>query len=127
MTNSLCHRSVITKKGELFGKLFEHFIILEIRAFLSYSRKNLSLNHWRSTSQMEVDLVIGGKTAIEIKAVQLVQDKHLRGIRALKEEKLMKKHLVISLDENVRKTKDNIAILPWTYFLDQLWKGKIVF
>ena len=126
MTNSLCHRGVITKRGELFGKSFEHFIILEIRAFLSYFRKNLNLNYWRSTSQMEVDLVIGGKTAIEIKAVQLVQDKHLRGIRALKEEKLMKKHLVISLDENIRRTKDNIDILPWAYFLDQLWKGRIL-
>ena len=126
VTNSLCHRGVITKRGELFGKSFEHFIILEIRAFLSYFRKNLSFNYWRSTSQMEVDLVIGGKTAIEIKAVQLVQDKHLRGIRALKEEKLMKKHLVISLDENIRKTKDNIDIFPWDYFLDQLWKGRIL-
>ena len=126
VTNSLCHRGVVKKRGELFGKLFEHFIILEIRSFLSYFRKNLSLNYWRSTSQMKVDLVIGGKIAIEIKAVQLVQDKHLRGIRALKEEKLMKKHLVISLDEKTRKTKDNIEILPWANFLNQLWRGRIL-
>ena len=126
VTNTLCHRGIVTKKGELFGKVFEHFIILEIRSFLSYFRKNLNINYWRSTSQMEVDLIIGEKTAIEIKGVHLVQDKHLRGIRALKEEKLMKKHLVISLDENIRKTKDHIDILPWHHFLNQLWKGRIL-
>ena len=126
VTNTLCQRGAIKQKGELFGKAFEHFIVLEVRAFLSYQRKKLSVNYWRSTSQMEVDLIIGGKTAIEIKAVNLVQDKHLRGLRALKEEGLMKKYIIISLDENVRKTKDNIEIYPWKQFLDQLWKGRIL-
>ena len=126
VTNTLCHRGSIKRKSELFGKSFEHFIILETRAFLSYFRKNLTINYWRSTSQMEVDLIIGEKTAIEIKATSLVQDKHLRGIRALKEEGLMEKYLVVSLDENIRKTKDNIKILPWNQFLDQLWKEKLI-
>jgi len=126
VTNILCQQGSIKQKSELFGKCFEHFIILEIRAFLSYFRKNLSMHYWRSTSQMEVDLIIGGKTAIEIKATSLVQDKHLKGIRALKEEGLMEKYLVISLDDSIRKTKDNIKILPWNQFFNQLWKGKLI-
>ena len=75
---------------------------------------------------MEVDLIIGGKIAIEIKATSLVQDKHLRGIRTLKEEGLMEKYLVVSLDDNIRKTKDGIKILPWNQFLNQLWKGSLI-
>ena len=125
VTNTLCQRGTIKTKGELFGKAFEHFITLEVQAFLSYHRKKLSTHYWRSTSQMEVDLIIGGKTAIEIKAVNLVQDKHLKGLRALKEEGLMKRYVVVSLDTNIRKTKDNIEIYPWKQFLNRLWKGRI--
>lgn len=126
VTNSLCHRGFIQKRGELFGKAFEHFIILEIRAFLSYFRKKLNMNYWRSTSQMEVDLIIGDKIAIEIKATDLIQDKHLRGLRALKEEGLMKNYWIISLDENKRVTKDRIEIFPWESFLKQLWQGQML-
>ena len=126
VVNTLCQRGAVSKKGELFGKAFEHFIILEVRAFLSYSRKRLDARYWRSTSKMEVDLIIGNKTAIEIKSVELVQDKHLRGIRALKEEGLIENYMIVSLDKNIRSTKDNIKILPWQNFLNQLWKGRIV-
>ena len=38
-TNSLANRGEILPDSELFGKAFEHFILLEIRAFISYSRK----------------------------------------------------------------------------------------
>ena len=125
VVNTLCQRSAVTKKGESFGKAFEHFIILEVRAFLSYSRKRLDARYWRSTSNMEVDLVVGNKFAIEIKAVELVQDKHLRGIRALKEEGIIENYLVVSLDKNTRSTKDHIKIMPWQKFLSELWKGRL--
>jgi len=38
---------------------------------------------------LEVDFIIGNKLAIEIKGTDLVADKHLKGIRALKEEGLI--------------------------------------
>ncbi len=126
ITNTLCQRGLIKYNGELFGKIFEHFIILEIRAFLSYNRKRLNMSYWRSTSQMEVDLIIGNRVAIEVKSSYLIQDKHLRGLRALKEEGLIQKYLVISMDRNLRITKDKIKILPWKLFLKKLWKGDII-
>ncbi len=125
VNNILCHRGLIQKKSELFGMAFEHFIILEMRAFLSYSRKYLNMNYWRSASQKEVDL-IAGHTAIEIKATELARDKHLKGLRALKEEGLLKNYILVSLDATERTTKDNIQILPWENFLKKLWTGKIV-
>ena len=72
--------------SELFGKAFEHFILLEVRAFLSYTRKNIKMCYWRSTSQYEVDLIKDNQWGIEIKSAASIQDKHLKGIRALKEE-----------------------------------------
>ena len=126
VTNTLCHRGLIKKRSELFGKAFEHFIILEVRAYLSYSRKHLEIAYWRSTSRFEVDLIIGNKAAIEIKSTELTQDKYLKGLRALKEEKLIKKYIVVSLDTAERTTKDGIYILPWKIFLKKLWKGEII-
>ena len=126
VVNTLCQRGVIKKRSELLGKAFEHFIILEVRAYLSYSRKRLPLTYWRSTSQAEVDLIIGDKIAIEIKSAELVQDRHLKGLRALKEEKLIEQYIVVSLDSEERVTKDKIKILPWKKFLEKLWKGSIV-
>lgn len=125
VTNNLCKRGQIQAKSELFGKAFEHFIVLEARAYNSYFRKQMELTYWRSTSKMEVDLIIGGKIAIEIKSTDLVQDKHLRGLRALMEEKMMSRYLVVSLDPRPRKTEDGIEIFGWKAFLADLWSGKL--
>ena len=126
ITNTLCNRSDIKNNSELFGKAFEHFIILEMRSYLSYLRKKLNMNYWRSTSQMEVDLIVGDKVAIEIKSHPLIQDKHLKGLRSLKEEQVIEKYIIVSLDEEERITKDKIYIMPWESFLKNLWKGKII-
>ena len=126
VTNTLCRRGFIKAKSDLFGKVFEHFIILEVRSYLSYARKNSSMYYWRSTSHLEVDLIIDNKVAIEIKSHNLIQDKHLKNLRKLKEEQLIKKYIVVSLDPEERITKDKIQILPWSSFLKKLWQGKIV-
>ena len=126
VTNTLCRRGKIQAKSELFGRSFEHFILLEMRAYLSYLRKNLSMYYWRSVSQAEVDLIVDNKVAIEIKSQSLIQDKHLKNLRLLKEEQLIKKYIVVSFDTDERITQDKIHILPWQSFLKKLWQGKIV-
>lgn len=124
VTNQLCKRGEIMLGSELFGSAFEHFIILETRAWNSYSRNYHELFYWRSTSKFEVDLIIGSLAAIEIKSTTLVQDKHLKGLRALKEEGLIKKYIIVSLDPEHRKTKDGIEIMPWDVYLQGLWGSR---
>lgn len=126
VTNSLANRGEIMAASELFGKAFEHFIVLEVRAFLSYARKNVSMYYWRSTSQFEVDLILGDRWAIEIKGTTTVADKHLKGIRALKEEGAIQHFAVVSLDQYERMTTDAIMIFPWKIFLKKLWDGELV-
>lgn len=126
ITNSLAKRGKISAGSELFGKAFEHFIILEVRAFLSYTRKIDEMYYWRSTSRFEVDLILGDSWAIEIKGSASIQDKHLKGIRALMEEGNIRNFAVVSCDRYERKTRDNINILPWALFLERLWNGKII-
>ena len=70
-------------------------------------------------------LIIGTVVAIEFTSTTLVQDKHLRGLLALKEEGLLKRYLCVSLDEVPRQTSDGIEILPWETFLRILWAGEL--
>jgi len=123
--NRLCDVTSVTPKTDSFGLAFEHFIIMELRAYNSYFRRKLKLQYWRSTSQFEVDLVIDDKMAIEIKGVSQVMDKHLKGLRALKEEGKFASYCVVSCDPDIRKTADGIEIYPWSEFLNQLWLGKL--
>ena len=122
VVNNLAKRGKVEYKSELFGKTFEHFIALELRAFLSYKRIDEPLQYWRSTSKFEVDFIIGDSLAIEVKGSDNISNKHLKGLRALKEEGLIKDYCVVSLDSNKRITEDGITIWPYLEFLDWLWK-----
>jgi predicted AAA+ superfamily ATPase len=126
VTNSLAKRGEIMEDSELFGKAFEHFILLEVRAFLSYTRKNIKMCYWRSTSQFEVDLILGNQWGVEIKSTASIKDKHLKGIRALKEEGNIQNFAAVSCDRFERETHDNITIFPWKIFLRKLWNGDII-
>ncbi|MCC6272233.1 MAG: ATP-binding protein [Deltaproteobacteria bacterium] len=126
VVNSLTNRGEIKAKSELFGKAFEQFIVQELRAYLSYSRSRESLSYWRSTSLFEVDLLVGQELAIEIKATAQVNDGHLKGLRALKEEGLIRRFAIVSLDEESRRTSDGIDIYPWRVLLKKLWGGALL-
>lgn len=52
--------------------------------------------------------------------------KHLKGIRALKEEGIIQNFAIVSCNCYERQTYDGIHIFPWKLFLEKLWKGDIV-
>jgi predicted AAA+ superfamily ATPase len=120
----LQHRSGLARRSPEFGEAFESFIFHELSTFIDYTEPML-LAYWRSTSNFEVDFVLADTTAIEVKAKEPVGERDLRGLRALKEEALLKHYVVVSLEPRAR-TVDGIRILPWRQFLDQLWAGEFV-
>ena len=126
VTRHLAKVGMIQPGSKLFGDAFEHFMILEIRAYLSYQRIKTTMCYWRSTSQFEVDLLIGRDLAIEIKATCNPAAKHLKGLRAIAEEGIFKRLLLICDVDVERKTEDGIEILRWNTFLDGLWAGAYV-
>ncbi len=126
VTRYLAKTGSILPESKAFGDAFEHFIILEVRAYLAYKRLTKSMSYWRSTSQFEVDLLIATDVAVEIKASQNPSDKHLKGLRALAEENIFSKYILVCTEEFERKTSDGIHILPWQNFLKQLWDGELV-
>jgi predicted AAA+ superfamily ATPase len=125
VTNSLAGRREVAAGTEEFGRAFEHFIALELRAYLSYRRLDSELTFWRTEGGYEVDLLVGSDVAIEVKGSDLVNERHLSGLRALREEGIFKTFCVVSRDRAVRVV-DGITIYPWREFLHRLWKDEIV-
>jgi len=124
VVRQLQHRAGLARRSPEFGEAFESFIFHELSTFIDYTEP-MPLAYWRSTSNFEVDFVLADTTAIEVKAKDPVGERDLRGVRALKEEALLKHYVVVSLEQRAR-TVDGIRILPWRGFLDQLWAGAFV-
>ncbi len=123
----LSNRRYVEPGSELFGRALEHFIWIEILAHADYSELFYPISYWRTASGFEVDFIIAdGEVAIEVKSAQFVNPTHLKGIRAFNEEYKTKRSIIVSLDSTHRKTDDQIEILPWMLFLEQLWNGKII-
>lgn len=125
VVNCLARRGEIQPKSELFGKAFEHFLFMEIRAYLSYRRRADSLQYWRSGAGFEVDCVIGNRLALEFKSAEMVTERHLRGLKALREEGLIRDFAVVSSDP-VRRKLEGVTIYPWQEFLAELWADQVV-
>ncbi len=104
------------------GEAFETYIHHELRAFCSYRGRG-SLHYWRSRSGFEVDFILDEKVAIEVKAKRIVSPRDLRGLKALAEEGLMENYLVVCFEQTERRV-DEIHIVPWKQFLEDLWAGR---
>jgi len=125
VANFLMKRGEIQEGSSLFGDAIEHLICLELRAYLDYNGIDEKLSYWRSTTKFEVDFVIGDKIAVEVKAKPRVGEHDLRGIRALKEEEIFKRYLVVTNESASRTTEDGIELMPLDAFLRLLWAGGI--
>lgn len=118
--HTLAQITDIAPKTDLFGQAFEHFIAMEIRAWLNYRRLNKPLSYWCSTHGAEVDFIIGDDIALEVKTTHQIHDKHLKNLNLLIEEDICKQYIIISFDKINRK-KGRIEILHWEIFLKRLW------
>jgi uncharacterized protein len=124
---SLADRSVLSIKSEAFGRCFEHFVLMELRAHSRYSNLLYEINYWRTSSDFEVDFILNkGEVAVEVKSAGVIQSKHLKGLRAFSEEYPKTRKILVADEPRKRITDDKIEIYPWPAFLEELWNGKIV-
>jgi uncharacterized protein len=122
----LTKRHLEGAKGEEFGKAFEHFILMEINAYNSYSDSNFDVNFWRTKSGLEVDFVLGkGEIAIEVKGSDRIDGRDLKSLRVFIEEYSPKRAVVVC-NEKERRVCGKIQIVPWRDFLSDLWSDKIL-
>ena len=119
--------------GQLQGRLFrlntpeagpalETYIAHELFCYRDYVSGE-AVQHWRSASGFEVDFLLGGHTAIEVKAKRSIGGHDLRSLHAIREERGIRRLLCVTLESRVRKV-EGIEILPLTGFLESLWSGE---
>ena len=126
IANFLLKRQHIQWGNETIGMAFEHFIYMELYAYLSYSDKHTPIHFWRTASQLEVDFILGdAEVAIEVKSTNNVQNKHLNGLKAFAVEYEVKRKIIVSNDP-YPKNIGEMEIMPWKYFLEQLWGNGII-
>ena len=123
VVNHLLHRKELVRGTEAYGHAFEHLVIQELRAWLSYTESDEDLAYWRTYSGQEVDVIIGdARVAIEIKSSEEVQSRHLKGLKAFAEENPEARLMIVSLDPIERKI-GNIECIYVFNFFHQLWNG----
>jgi len=105
-----------------FGEAFETYIFHELVCYRDYMGGG-PLSYWRSTSGFEVDFIIGDHTAIEVKAKDNLSPTELKPLRALAEEKKLRRFLCVSLEPR-RREISGVTVLPYQDFLELLWSGE---
>jgi predicted AAA+ superfamily ATPase len=109
-----------------FGKSFEHFILMELKAYQAYKNPELPICYWRTSSGLEVDFILGEmEIAIEVKGSQRIHTGHTKGLRALMEEHHLRRAMIVSLEKEPRYIEASIEVMPWQTFLDALWSGSL--
>ncbi len=126
VANYLLKRDRIIYKNETFGHAFEHFIYQELYAHSHYSGLGYTISYWRTASQIEVDFILGNhQIALEVKGSDQINDRHLRGLKAFKEEYNVGQSIVVCT-EPLPRLSNGIYMMPWKFFLEKLWAGEII-
>ena len=118
--------TLIEEETAEFGKYFENYIAMEIRSWLDYnSSGNTGLTYWHARSGQEVDFIINERVAVEVKATKRVSIKDLKGLKALMEEGLMEKYILVCRENYPQLLDNGILVLPYEDFLSRLWNGEL--
>ena len=125
VANHLLHRKELVRGTPDYGHAFEHLVIQEIYAWMHYTHSEETLSYWRTYTGMEVDVVIGAaRVAIEIKSVEEVMNRHLKGLKAFGEEHPQSRRIIVSLDKFNRHMGDIECIYVLDFF-KMLWSQGI--
>lgn len=123
--NYLSKITSLAPKTDLYGQALEHFIALEIRAYLHYYNKKHDLCFWQTQEQQEVDFVIGNQLAIEVKSTDRVTDKHLKSLKLFREENLCKNFCIVAFDKSLHEL-NGIRVYYWLDFITKLWNHELI-
>ncbi|OGT47172.1 MAG: AAA family ATPase [Gammaproteobacteria bacterium RIFCSPHIGHO2_12_FULL_38_11] len=118
-----------TLQGTEAGDAFEHFILMELMAFLGLHELDDGIHYWRSKNGLEVDFILNdGNCAIEVKMTQNPALSDVTGLRAFCRDYQPQHALVVCNAPRPRLlgTENGVKILalPWEEFLQALWLRK---
>jgi predicted AAA+ superfamily ATPase len=113
--------------SQAFGKSFEHFIMMELKAYQAYRNPELPLSYWRTSAGVEVDFILGDmECALEIKTSTRIDHHAAKAIKTLQDDHKVKRSIIVSFESEPKKLDKNIECIPWKMFLEMLWAGEIV-
>lgn len=123
VTNYLAQRKPALNTPE-FGKAFEQYILMELKAYQAYKNPELLLHYWRTSTGQEVDFILGDmETAVEIKTSKRVHEVDCKNLLALAESHTVKQLVLVSFEKEPKNLLNKIHCLPWELFLKKLWAG----
>lgn len=125
--NHLLKRVPLQPGTDIYGHALEHFVIQELRAYLSYRRPEKSLSYWHTLdNKYEVDAIIGqAEMGIEVKSSKSITSNDTKGLKAFGEEYPEAKLYLLSMEDRPRKL-GNIEVWPVEQFLKRLWNNQVV-
>ncbi len=106
--------------SDIFGRCFEQFIYMELKAWIAYKRKRYTLTYWQRSNECEVDFVLGDEIAIEVKSTTRLNRDDFKGLEAITSEIPVKRRILVSRDP-IASDAHGILSLPWDQFLARLW------
>lgn len=108
-----------------FGKAFEHYILMELKAYQAYRNPEMQISFWRTSTGGEVDFILGDKAlALEIKGSARIHEDDIRSMKALLEDGPVKKCCIVGLEKQPRYLTKDVEAIPWQMFLERLWHGE---
>ena len=107
-----------------YGHAFESWVLHELSSYADAMRREAEISYWRTRTGLEVDFVVDGVVAIETKTTRNADKSDLRGLRAIADEGDFRRRILVC-DEPLQRVSDEIEILPWRVFVEELWGGNL--
>lgn len=98
--------------------------MVQVPAYLSYKRMDETLCYLKSTHNHEVDFIVGTKVAIEVKSIGKLIADDFKGLKALHEENIFDKYLMVSQDKKLTSFSNFLDCYHYEEFLNLLWNDK---
>ena len=117
--------SISPTEGYAKGKLFEHFIILEILRLNNYYMTDFKLSYFKNTDGIEIDLILKSTSKqyifIEIKYTNRISEQdHLKNLKIIREDYPKATFMVLCQEDSARLI-DGIKIMPWQQGIKEIF------
>jgi uncharacterized protein len=130
IANCIARQEINEVRGAIAGKMFEHYVYMELYAHKQLNHLDHTIQYWRTKTGFEVDFILqDGGLAIECKSSDSIQKRDLAGLIAFKHDFPNATLLLVCQEKTTRLiTVDDIQIkiYPIVEFLNDLWNGVVL-
>ncbi len=107
----------LMKSPDVFGELFESFVVNQFVPCLSWTQRAYRAFYWRDSknTDLEVDLVLkanDGVMGVEVKSSTSVSSDDFKGLKALAQFENLKRGYLVYTGDRVRRFGENLWAIP---------------